>query len=87
MSDLYVDGYCALVAKDNGEYRLPIGEFDRAVAAWKRGEAFFECRGLNGEERHVKLGAIESISRWSPDAIASSEGPALIRKPDPRRVG
>ena len=63
-------GYTALVAKDNGEYRLPRDQFAAALAAWMKGEAYFDAIGINGEHRVIRLGAIESIAEWSPEAIA-----------------
>lgn len=65
------DGYTVLITKDNSEYRLPLSEHDRALAAWKKGEAFLETVDFYGAQRTIKLGPIESIGAWTPEHIAA----------------
>ena len=60
-----------LVAREGGEFRIPLAEHERALAVWKGGAAFFDTTDFYGGARTIKLATIESIAEWPPAALAA----------------
>jgi hypothetical protein len=65
-------GYTSATIKGDGAYALHPEEYERLLADWMAGKAFWTGRAYCGDTVTIKLGQIEAVIRATPEGLAAA---------------
>ena len=72
--------HCKVWCKDGSTWMLPLEDWDRFRVAFKKGDAFWDGRSVNGAEVCFKIGDINGIVRCDQDWLDLEEEMGEERK-------
>ena len=67
------EGHVKAYTRDGEFFTLPREQYDALVAAWTGGKTFYHGVGLFGQPLVIKLGEVQGVADWTPEAVASSD--------------
>jgi hypothetical protein len=73
--------------KEQGAYAIHPDDYLKLKEAWMAGRAFVELRAYHGAEQIIKLGTIEAIQMWTPEALAAERDETVANKAEDTITG